>query len=58
MKKPRPIKVAKDLPPPPELTQQDLERIDAEASQWRAAVEEATANLERLSAEDLRIRLR
>jgi hypothetical protein len=58
MTKPRPIKVAKNLPEPPTLTLQDLQQIDAEASQWRASVKEGTATLERLTARDLRIRLR
>jgi hypothetical protein len=58
MATPRPIKVAKDLPSPPALSQQDFQRIDAEASQWRASVQEGTATLEHLTARDLRIRLR
>jgi hypothetical protein len=57
MNKPRPIKVAKDLPPPRALSEQDLRQIDAEASRWRASVKEGTATLERLTAGDLRIRL-
>lgn len=56
--KPRPIKVAANLPPPPKLTAQDLRQIDAEATALRAAVNRDTASLERLTAEDLRIRLR
>lgn len=52
------IKVAKDLPPPPALSAADLQRIDDEAQIWRAAVAKGTASLERLTSEDLRIRLR
>jgi len=55
--KPKPIKLAKNLPPPPELTVQDLQQIDAEATALRAAVNRDTASLERLTAEDLHIRL-
>jgi hypothetical protein len=54
----QPIKLAMDLPPPPTLSPQDLQRLDAEASAWRAAVDRGTASLEKLTAEDLRIRLR
>jgi hypothetical protein len=56
--KPQPIKVATNLPPPPTLTAQDFQQIDAEATALRAAFNRDTASLERLTAEDLRIRLR
>lgn len=54
----KPLKLATDLPAPPTLSPQDLQRIDMEASAWRAAVDRGTASLEKFTAEDLRIRLR
>lgn len=54
----QPIKLATGLPQPPALSPQDLQRIDKEASAWLAAVDQGTASLEKLTAEDLRIRLR
>lgn len=56
--KPRPIKVATNLPPPPVLTREDLEAIDAEATVLRDAVNRATRNLEWLDGEDMCIRIR
>jgi hypothetical protein len=57
MAKPQPIKVATNLPPPPVLTAEDLAAIDAEATIWREAVNRSTRNLERLTGDDLRIRI-
>jgi hypothetical protein len=51
-------KLATDLPRPAVLTDADLERLDKEATEFRAAVDAGTASLERLTAKDLRIRLR
>jgi hypothetical protein len=45
-------------PVPVKLSAEDLRRADAEASEWREAVQSGTAKLERVSAEDLQIRLR
>lgn len=58
MKKPRPIKVAKDLPAPPILSEEDLKRIDKESEEARKAVTEGTKNLEgipNLELEDVKL---
>ena len=52
------FELATGLPKPPRLTEEDLARLDEEARVFRAAVEEGTKNLDRLTADDLRIRLR
>ena len=46
MKTPKPIKVARDLPPPQKLSDEDLKRIDKESEEARKAVTEGTKNLE------------
>jgi hypothetical protein len=51
-------KLATELPRPATLTDADLDRLDKEATEFRAAVEAGTASLEKLTAKDLRIRLR
>lgn len=45
-------KLATDLPQPAALTDADLERLDKEATECRAAVETDTASPEKLTAED------
>jgi len=55
MKKPRPIKVARNLPPPQILTEEDLKKIWKESEEWRKAVTEGTKDLERLTSDDLKI---
>jgi hypothetical protein len=54
----QPLKLATNLPAPPTLSSEDLQQIRAEGLAWSAAVERGTASLERLTADDLRIRLR
>jgi hypothetical protein len=54
----QPLKLATSLPTPPTLSREDLQRIRAEGLAWSAAVKRGTASLERLTADDLRIRLR
>lgn len=55
----QPLKLARNLPPPPKpLSDDELRRIADEASAWGAAVYRETESLERLTPEDLRIRLR
>lgn len=54
----QPLKLATNLPPPPPLSREDLRQIREEGLAWSAAVKRGTASLERLTAEDLRIRLR
>jgi hypothetical protein len=46
-----------DLPPPPALSKEDLERIHAEADVWRAAAAKGVADLHWLSGEERCIRL-
>jgi hypothetical protein len=55
LKKPRPIKVAKNLPPPPILTEEDFKKIEEESEIYRKAVTEATKDLEWLTGDDLKI---
>lgn len=55
----QPLKLPRNLPPPPELpTDDELRRIADSACQRGAAVYLQTESLERLTPEDLRIRLR
>ena len=51
------LKLATDLPTITRLTDADVERLDREAAEWRAAIDAQTATLERLDEVDLRIRL-
>lgn len=51
-------KLATELPPPPPLTDADMEQIDKEARKLVEAVDAHTASLDRLNDADLRIRLR
>ena len=51
-------KLATRLPRPPRLSDLELEQLDTEASAWQAAVSSGTASLERLTEQELRIRLR
>lgn len=57
MTKPDRDKPSNDLRPI-QLTAEDLKRAAEEADEWRAAVREATAKLERITASDMQIRLR
>jgi hypothetical protein len=56
-KPPEKIKVARDLPPPPDLTEEDLKRIGQEAQEAREAITKATRSLERLTGDDMKIRI-
>lgn len=51
------MKLATKLPKPRPLTEEDLQRIDEEATRWREAVRRGTEGLERLTGEDLAIRI-
>jgi hypothetical protein len=48
----------KKKPVPAKLSEEDLRRIDEEAARWQAAVWSGTAEVEKITAEDLQIRLR
>jgi hypothetical protein len=52
------VKIAKDLPKPPKLTKEDLERLHEEGQKWAKAVMKGTESLERLSAEDYAVLIR
>lgn len=54
----QPLELARNLPTPPALSREDLEQIREEGLAFSAALTRDTASLERLTAEDLRIRLR
>lgn len=48
-------KLATDLPKPPPLTEEDLQRLAEEGGKFVKAVEKETAGLEQLTGEDLAI---
>lgn len=54
----RRVKLATDLPEPPELTDEDLDRLADEGRRLARIVEEDTRNMDRLTGEDLAIWLR
>jgi len=47
-----------ELPAPPKLSEEDLERLDVEAITWREAVEAGTRSMEWLTDKDFKICVR
>lgn len=46
------VKLAKNIPDPPEITEEDLERMRKEADAWRKSFTERVREMENLTAED------
>lgn len=54
----RKLKLATQVPDPPELTAEVLRQIEDEAREWRVAFSSHTAAMEIIAAEDLKVRAR
>lgn len=52
------VRLARDVPVPPAITDQVREQLAAEAREWRAEVAGKVAAIELVTSEDLRVRAR